>query len=101
MFPNAEFVAYLTPKWLKGVRPSDVADGDVVVYYSGDVARHAGRVHTGSIISKWGTAHVWRHGLFEVPAAYGNRARFFQPLARSQAEDAFREYAHEVHGIRF
>jgi hypothetical protein len=56
--------------------------GDVIVYFHKDQATHAGVVAgTGdamSLHSKWGGNEVHQHGVWEVPAAYGDCVRFFR-----------------------
>jgi len=50
-------------------------------------------VRGGMIESKWGTAHLWRHRLFEVPLRYGSTVRFFKALEVSDCQLAFVKYA--------
>jgi len=93
VYPNSKFVAYLIEHHLEEVSAGDVRDQGVVVYFNGGVARHAGRVQGDSIVSKWGTAHLWRHALYEVPSAYGDKVRFFRPLCREDSQEAFVRFA--------
>lgn len=97
VYPNSEFVGFLVREYLEEVQPEDVRNGDIVIYYDA-AATHAGRVVDGQVISKWGTAHTWRHGLFEVPEPYGNVVRFFRPMAREDSVCAFLDYAAEKLG---
>lgn len=50
------------------------SNGQIVVYRdNAQTYKHMGIVQEdGSIISKWGTGRIWRHGILEVPAAYGD-----------------------------
>lgn len=47
----------------------------------------------GAIESKWGKAHLWRHGVYEVPWRYGNTVRFFRHVSEEDSARAFLEYA--------
>ena len=93
IFPNSEFMRLLLETRLQPLPRSQVATGTLVLYLQGDTFRHAGRVSADRIVSKWGTGHLWRHGLFEVPASYGDKVRFFRPLARGEAIAGFIAYA--------
>ncbi len=101
VYPNATFVLYLIDRLLAEVARDDVTDGDVVVYFSNEEPAHAGKVRGGRVVSKWGTAHLWRHGLYEVPTRYGSEVRFFHPLTRSQSEEAFLRFAEQETGRTF
>jgi hypothetical protein len=61
-------------------------DGNVVLYFDGDHITHSARMNRGILISKWGRAHTWQHGLWEVPTSYGSRVEYYQaPPADSVA----------------
>jgi hypothetical protein len=47
---------------------------DVVLYYDGPKLKHAARVVSANttLVPKWGVGRIYEHGLFEVPASYGN-----------------------------
>jgi hypothetical protein len=51
-----------------------------------------------AVISKWGAAgtHIWRHALWDVPASYGDEARFF--AASPTAVALYRRWAAD-HGL--
>jgi len=53
-------------------------DGGLVVYFCGDVPEHIGVMRGGRVVSKWGKNPVYNHGLFEVPAEYGDEVRYYQ-----------------------
>ena len=59
---------------------SNVATGDIVVYFTndGDVV-HAGRVYGDLVRSKWAAGHLWDHGVLELPIGYGSMVRFYAP----------------------
>jgi len=95
IYPSRKFVRYLIDHRLHEIAPADATDGDVVVYFSERVIMHAGKLQGGQIVSKWGTAHMWRHGLFEVPGRYGDTVKFYRAIDASDSQRAFLEYAAE------
>lgn len=101
VYPNAKFVQYLIENYLQVVTPGEVCDGDIVVYFEAGEPRHAGVVRGQQVVSKWGTAHLWRHGLYEVPAGYGSEVRFFRPLDSDQSQEAFLKFAERETGESF
>ena len=75
--------------------------GSLVVYLESGRVRHIGRLRAVDLVeSKWGVGHLYRHGLFEVPASYGTEVRHFAPISRDQTIDEYVEYARE-HGVQF
>ena len=98
VFPNSAFVSFLIDHHLEEVNPTDVSNGDVVVYSIGAVPKHAGKAHSGAVLSKWGTGHPWHHRLFELPTRHGNVVRFFRGLRREDSGSAFLEYARQCLG---
>jgi hypothetical protein len=91
-----EFIQYLVETRLEKVSIRDAKDDDHVLYISSRI-EHAGKVAQGSVESKWGKAHLWRHGVFEVPRRYGDTVRFFRHISKNEAFQAFHEYA-SIHG---
>jgi hypothetical protein len=85
VFPGRDFVQFLVENHLKEVGSEDAETGDHIIYSSSQI-EHAGRVKTGAIESKWGTGHVWRHGVYEVPESYGDMLR---PYNRMKAGARF------------
>jgi hypothetical protein len=64
---------------LKPVTVKRVQPGDVIVYFRGHNVTHAAVLaEAGMCRSKWGGDEVHAHGLWEVPAQYGGRARHFR-----------------------
>jgi hypothetical protein len=61
--------------------PLAVQRGDVILYYHGEALVHAGRVADIepllTIHSKWGGNEIHQHGVWEVPAMYGDRVGLF------------------------
>ena len=95
VYPSAEFVQFLIDNYLTEIRAGEVHDGDVVLYLANGRIKHAGKADGGFVVSKWGTAHLWKHRLFEVPLAYGSQVRFFRPIAREDSVSAFIDYAED------
>jgi hypothetical protein len=99
-FPNSTFVTYLIGNLLmqKNVRASESSDGDIAIYFD-DTGKptHAALRREGRFISKWGgrcvLAHVWSHGVYEVPGNYGNDIRIFEPVSKEDATRAYRDWA--------
>jgi hypothetical protein len=76
------FAGRLFVEWLlEGAHLNETthpAPGCLVLYFADEVWRHAGMGAVGQrVISQWGTFPVYDHELFEVPASYGNHARYF------------------------
>lgn len=61
------------------------------VYLNEGHLAHTGRVvATGCVQSKWAqTGHVWNHGVFEVPIAYGNDVKYFLPPSDALTEEVY------------
>ena len=82
-------------------------DYDLVVYYDKGVnAQHAGKIVTGTIISKWGTkGALWQHGLWEVPNSYGTMVQFFAHRPREYIRQQWLKYlgnlAQRVMGLTY
>lgn len=91
-----DFIQHLVDKWLAEVSIEDAKDGDHVLYI-GSRIEHAGKVAQDAVESKWGKAHLWRHGVFEVPRRYGDTVRFFRHISKDESIQAFHGYA-SIHG---
>ena len=91
-----EFIQYLVETRLEEISIGDAKDDDHVLYISWHI-EHAGKMAQGAIESKWGKAHLWRHGAFELPRRYGDSVKFFRHISKEDATQAFREYA-SLHG---
>jgi hypothetical protein len=76
--------------------------GSIVMYFDNDgVFTHVGLLSTKARVqSKWGTLGFYEHGLFEVPANYGDTVRYFRPLTYDQAIELFYDFAEE-NGVEF
>jgi hypothetical protein len=100
-FPSARFMARLVERGLQNISASDAEDGDLVIYFdAAGNAKHAGIVQGGYVVSKWGTGHIWKHQLFEIPASYGVEARFYRRIDRDEVLRLFEAFAQEVVGNR-
>jgi hypothetical protein len=88
VFPGRDFAEFLVNTYLEEIGPKDAEDGDHIVYSSSQI-EHAGLVRAGAIDSKWGTGHIWRHGVYEVPAYYGDTVRLFRHISQEDAVKAF------------
>lgn len=99
---SAEFMVFLLEKqYVTEIKEEDTECGDLIVYFAEGKPTHAGiLMESRRVISKWGKGLLLEHQLFEVPAIYGNRCRFFERPELSVCEDAFIEYA-ETMGREF
>src|SRR6266851_2943008 len=79
VFPGKQFVESLLAN---GDLREVEGEGPIVIYFRDGAPEHAGRWGGAAVISKWGAAgtHIWRHALWDVPASYGDEARFFAAL---------------------
>ena len=91
--PGRDFARFLIDSRLEDREIQDTTNGDLIVYCSGDEIEHVGKLSLAAIESKWGKAHVWNHGIYEVPLRYGDTVRFFQRISQDVAAQAFLEYA--------
>jgi hypothetical protein len=89
--PDKPFVRWLlkTTRLIKRTDdPRQARNGDIVLYSAGPgKLRHARTWNGEKVISKWGDGrtHVWEHGLWEVPRAYGRVFSF--TITGSSSED--------------
>jgi hypothetical protein len=65
----------------------------VVVYFAAGWPIHAAVIDGNTLVSKWGLAHLWRHGIAEVPEGYGQTIRAFRSITRDEALEAFLKFA--------
>ena len=93
MHADTNFVYWLIDRGLIKEREV-VSEGLLTVYYLGQRLKHIGRLTKSSrVSSKWGTGHLYEHGLFEVPSDYGNTVRFFTPCYQEDVVGDFIDYA--------
>lgn len=71
------------------------SNGQIVVYRDNvQTYKHMGRVkEDGSIVSKWGMGRIWRHGILEVPVAYGD----FVGYITLEHADIIRKYLLDIY----
>jgi hypothetical protein len=91
LFAGSKFVQALVP-WLVPVSESAAIEGDLVVYFNGELPTHAGLIKTSAVISKWGKGHIYQHGIFEVSSSYGNEIQFFRKPPAGVVTTRFVEY---------
>ncbi len=83
------------------VERQESAPGCLIVYSHKGRFRHIGRiVGEGRVRSKWGIGHLYEHTLLKAPNSYGTEIRFFEPVDRDNALDAFYAYA-KRRGVKF
>jgi len=92
-WPDGDFVRdWLFPS-LQAVRRDDANDEDIVLYVSGRQIKHSGKVVGRLIRSKWGTGHVWRHNVWEIPICFGFNVGYYRRPALDDVVRAFLEFA--------
>ena len=98
VFAGRKFAHWLIDRNLLREIPMNIAqDGDFVFYFDDrSLFRHAGvMIGKERVRSKWGTGHLFEHGVFEVPESYGTTVRFFKQMAEGAAYSHFRSFAEE------
>lgn len=95
IFPGRDFAQFLVEHHLEEIEPGDAEDGDHILYSVVQVA-HAGRVRSGAIESKWGTGHIWRHGVYEVPNDYGDTVRLYRHFSPESVLQILREIGFQI-----
>jgi hypothetical protein len=77
---NSLFVrAILDDGTLKEINAAEAAPGDVLLYFHKEAVTHAAVVGENQTCrSKWGGNEVHQHGLWEVPAQYGDQVRYYR-----------------------
>lgn len=89
----SEYVLYLIyNKLLTKINRAKTKDGDYVVYFHDKKPKHVGKFRRGKVVSKWGSAHLWEHGICEVPVNYGNEVQFFRQISKNQCISAFKQW---------
>jgi len=77
---NSQFVrAILDGGMLEEINAAEATSGDVLLYFHKEAVIHAAVVGENQTCrSKWGGNEVHQHGLWEVPAQYGDRVRYYR-----------------------
>lgn len=96
--PKSDFVAHLVAHHLSEISAEDVEDGDLVLYSRSQEITHAGTVRAARVVSKWGVGWLWEHKVFEVPAQYGDKVRFYRRVEQREAEQLFVSYVRSQEG---
>jgi hypothetical protein len=95
-FCNSEFAQHLVDSALAPVTSPSI--GHFVLYRDRKQITHAGLVQADRVLSKWGTGHLWLHGLLEVPAKYGDDTSFYVVPEPVETLTKFIEFAREREG---
>ncbi len=98
VFAGKAFASWLLRSGsLTEVNSSDAVIGSLVMYFDGDGEfRHVGLSKLNSRVeSKWGQLGLYEHGLFEVPANYGDTVRYYKHLPYPVAIKLFYDFAAE------
>lgn len=80
----------LLSKWIEEgflaeIQPGEAGTDDIVAYFHrGQLVHFARFGSAGRLRSKWGANEVHEHRMWEVPADYGNKVRYFR---RPKAEE--------------
>ena len=93
VWPTGTFVSRRLLPNLQPVSDPDQCPGDLIVYFSGQSVNHSGIVGNRLVRSKWGSAHTWEHGVFEVPTSFGSEVRYFRRPEQSTVVAAYNEFA--------
>jgi hypothetical protein len=95
VFANTPFVAWLLQH--RGLTPASrhVAGEKLAIYFDQQSPTHAGRVHGERVTSKWGTGKFFEHGIWEVPADYGDHIEFFLTPELQSIERSFLRFAEQ------
>ena len=96
-FCNGDFVQSLVDS--STLKPTAApSTHDLVLYRNRAEITHAGLVSGSRVISKWGTGHLWLHGLLEVPRSYGDGTSFYVAPSMIEMLSSFVEYARRREG---
>jgi hypothetical protein len=94
VFANSEFCDFLLKKGILDEKKwDDTNEGDIIIYFEEGTPKHAGKIHSDRIISKWGTGHLWEHDIYEVPISYGSEYRILSAISGDVTIGTFIEYA--------
>jgi hypothetical protein len=92
-FDDDRLVTAIVDELLVEKSRHEAVDGDLVIYLTDTGIIHAGIVSGQSVCSKWGESFIWQHGLFEIPAEFGSKVRYFAALPPEVTLRRFRVYA--------
>ena len=93
-FPDGKFISHCLEKdFLVKTKWKDIKDGDVVMYFDNDNPKHAGKIFSKRIISKWGDLDLWNHDIWEIPANHGKKSEFYKQIEKNNALKCYSDYA--------
>ncbi len=100
IFANTEFLKFLIDK--NYLLPSNKeSDKKLIIYSDKNNIKHIGRlIEEGSVLSKWGTGHLYKHPIFEIPSNYGNDVKYFLAINKENVLRFFIEFA-KTKGVKF
>lgn len=96
IFANSEFIGFL----LKNGHIEEDGNEGVIIYFNGEIPKHAGQFRNNRVQSKWGSGLVFNHEALEVPLSYGNTFKIYKNVDSSEMLKHFYDYA-ETKGIQF
>jgi hypothetical protein len=68
----------------------------VLYFNERDSFKHAGLILSGDrLLSKWGTGHLFEHGVLEVPESYGTRLLLVKSVSYEEGYKHFMDFAVE------
>jgi hypothetical protein len=98
VFAGRNFAHWLIDRnLLSEISMANRNEGDLVFYFDQQgLFKHAGIVLDDERVrSKWGTGHLFEHGLFDVPESYGTRVKRFKKMPFDEAFRYFAQFAQE------
>jgi hypothetical protein len=102
IFAGHNFINFLLGNRLLAPRDqTSILPDDLILYFDNSVYQHIGRMKTNCRVqSKWGTSHLFEHGVWEVPPNYGDEVRYFVGPDKDASFALFIQYA-ESQGFPF
>lgn len=92
IFAGKTFVEWLVKEHLTEI--DEPKEGCLALYFDRQVWQHIGVVSAAErVLSQWGEFPVYEHGVFEVPARYGDEVRYFEMPRRGEPLLLFLEFA--------
>lgn len=98
VFAGKAFVHWLLDRGLlEKVQWPDAGRGDVVLYFNEQgTFKHAGLIFAGDrLLSKWGTGHLFEHGVLEVPESYRTGLLLVKGVPYEEGYKRFCDFAAE------
>ena len=94
VYADSEFIEFLlnNERLLRTHDDIDINEG-IILYFDNQKPVHAGKITNKRVTSKWGTALLFEHKIFEVPISYGNRYIVCKNISQADATDFFYDFA--------